>query len=147
MADPLDAATKETIKATAPALRKHGLAITKRMYERLFEDAEIKAMFDEAEQSSGRQPERLAQAILAYAENVDKLEALGGAVDRMVVRHVECGVHAEHYPYVANALLPAIGDVLGAAATPAILEAWGKAYWFLADILIAAEAEKYAQAG
>jgi nitric oxide dioxygenase len=33
--------------------------------------------------------------------------------------------------------------VLGEAATPAILAAWGEAYWFLADILIAREAAIY----
>ncbi len=40
----------------------------------------------------------------------------------------------EHYPVVAEALLGAISEVLGEAATPAILGAWGEAYWFLADI-------------
>ena len=50
---------------------------------------------------------------------------------------------AEHYPYVANALLPAIRDVLGDAATDEVLAAWGEAYWFLADILIAKEAALY----
>lgn len=146
MADPLSQDTMAIIKSTAPALRAHGLAITTRMYERLFEDAEIKAMFDQAEQKSGRQPKRLAGAILAYAENIDKLEALGGAVEQMTKRHVETGVKPEHYPHVANALLPAIQDVLGDAATPEIIDAWGKAYWVLADILIGVEKGKYAAA-
>ena len=138
--------TPETIaivKATGPALQKHGVAITSRMYERLFVDEDIKAMFDQAAQESGEQPKRLAAAILGYAQNIDRLEALGGAVERMVQRHVETGVKAEHYPYVANALLPAIRDVLGEAATDEVLAAWGEAYWFLADILIGKEAERY----
>jgi hemoglobin-like flavoprotein len=131
------------VKATAPALQAHGLAITKRMYERLFVDEGIKAMFDQAAQASGEQPQRLANAIIAYAQNIDKLQNLSGPVARMAARHVETGVRAEHYPYVANALLPAIKDVLGDAATDEILAAWGEAYWFLADILIAQEAELY----
>ena len=131
------------VKATAPALQAHGLAITKRMYERLFVDEGIKAMFDQAAQASGEQPQRLANAIIAYAQNIDKLQNLSGPVARMAARHVETGVKAEHYPYVANALLPAIKDVLGDAATDEILAAWGEAYWFLADILIAQEAELY----
>ena len=62
----------------------------------------------------------------------------------MVQRHVETGVKAEHYPFVAAALLPAIRDVLGAeVATDAVLNAWGEAYWMLADILIAAETDQY----
>ncbi|MCF8708481.1 globin domain-containing protein [Rhizorhapis sp. SPR117] len=138
--------TPETIaivKATGPALQKHGLAITTRMYERLFVDEDIRALFDQAAQENGDQPKRLAAAILGYAQNIDKLEALGPAVERMVQRHVETGVKAEHYPYVANALLPAIRDVLGEAATDEVLAAWGEAYWFLAEILIGKEAEIY----
>ncbi|WP_022677658.1 globin domain-containing protein [Novosphingobium sp. B-7] len=136
-----------TVKATAPALEKHGLDITTAMYKRLFENAEVAAMFDRAAQDSGEQPRRLAAAILAYARNIDKLGTLTGPVQRMVARHVETGVKAEHYPLVAEALLPAIRDVLGAeVATDAVLAAWGEAYWMLAEILIAAEAEAYATA-
>lgn len=135
------------VKATAPALEKHGLAITTAMYARLFENEDIAAMFDRAAQASGEQPKRLAAAILAYAKNIDKLANLGPAVARMVARHVETGVKAEHYPYVADALLPAIRDVLGAeVATDEVLGAWGEAYWMLADLLIAAEAQAYAEA-
>ncbi|MBA4354860.1 MAG: hypothetical protein C0409_09225 [Novosphingobium sp.] len=138
---------KTIVKATAPAIEKHGVAITTAMYARLFQNPDVAAMFDRAAQESGEQPRRLAGAILAYAKNIDKLENLGPAVHRMVARHVETGVKAEHYPLVAQALLPAIRDVLGAdVATDEVLGAWGEAYWMLADILIAAEAEAYAAA-
>ena len=139
----LSETTIRTVKATAPVLVQHGVAITTRMYERLFVDAEIKALFDQAAQASGEQPRRLAAAIVAFAQNVDNLPALAGAVERMAEKHVRSRVKAEHYPAVANALLPAIRDVLGEAATDDVLEAWGHAYWFLADILIAREAGLY----
>lgn len=134
------------VKATAPALEKHGVEITRRMYQRLFQNEDIKAMFDQAAQESGEQPQRLANAIVAYAKNIDKLEALGSAVERMAVRHVETHVKPEHYPYVAEALLPAIKDILGDAATDEVLGAWGEAYWFLANILIGREAQLYTDA-
>lgn len=135
------------VKSTAPALEKHGVAITTAMYARLFKNAEIAAMFDLAAQQSGEQPRRLAGAILAYARNIDKLHNLGIAVERMVTRHVETGVKPDHYPHVAAALLPAIRDVLGTeVATDEVLAAWGEAYWMLADILIAAEARTYRSA-
>jgi len=137
--------TMATVKATAPALQQHGVAITTAMYRRLFVNEEVKALFDMAAQDSGEQPKRLAGAILAYAQNIDKLQNLGPAVQRMVARHIETGVKAEHYPYVAEALLPAIRDVLGDAATDEILAAWGEAYWFLAEILIGKETEAYAE--
>src|SRR4051795_9703096 len=43
----------------------------------------------------------------------------------------------------AEALLGAIKDVLGDAATDEILAAWGEAYWLLADVLIAREGHLY----
>lgn len=145
MTKPLSEQTIAIVKATAPALQEHGVAITTRMYERLFVNEEVKAMFDQAAQQSGEQPRRLAAAILGYAQNVDKLQNLDAAVRRMVQRHVETGVRAEHYPLVAEALLPAIRDVLGDAATDEVLAAWGEAYWFLAEILIGKEAMAYAE--
>ena len=46
MRQPLGAEAKAIVKSTAPALQQHGLAITQRMYERLFVDPDVKAMFD-----------------------------------------------------------------------------------------------------
>jgi nitric oxide dioxygenase len=146
MSKPLSPETIAIVKATAPALQQHGVAITTRMYERLFVDPAIKALFDQAAQASGEQPKRLAAAILAFAQNVDKLDVLTSAIERIAARHVETHIKAEHYPAVANALLPAIRDVLGDAATDDVLNAWGEAYWFLADVLIGREAKMYADA-
>lgn len=146
MTKPLSSQTLTLVKATAPALQQHGVEITARMYQRLFVDPEIKALFDMAAQESGEQPKRLAAAILAFAQNVDKLDVLKGAIERIAERHVKTHIKPEHYPAVANALLPAIRDILGEAATDDILAAWGEAYWFLADILINREAEIYKEA-
>jgi hemoglobin-like flavoprotein len=143
MADPLSPETLAIVQSTAPALQEHGLAITTRMYERLFVDPEMKALFDQAAFTSGEQPKRLAAAILAFAKNVDNLPALSGAVERICARHVETHIKPEHYPAVANALLPAIKDVLGDAVDDTVLDAWGQAYWFLADILKQREAQLY----
>ncbi|MDT7535641.1 globin domain-containing protein [Sphingobium sp. SA2] len=144
MSASLSDSTIAIVKSTGPALRQHGVAITTAMYARLFQDAEVKRMFDQAAQVSGEQPKRLAAAILGYAENIDKLGALDGAVARMVARHVQTGVKPEHYPKVAAALLPAIREVLGEqVATDAVLDAWAEAYQFLADILIAKEEIAY----
>ena len=143
MTRPLSPEVIQIVKSTAPALQQHGVAITTRMYERVFVDPEIKKLFDQAAQESGEQPKRLAAAILAFAQNVDKLPVLETAIERMAERHVETGVQPEHYPAVAEALLPAIRDVLGDAATDEVLDAWGQAYWFLADVLINREKTLY----
>ncbi|TWI55064.1 nitric oxide dioxygenase [Pseudomonas duriflava] len=146
MTKPLSPETLAIVKATAPMLQEHGVAITTRMYERLFVNPEIKALFDEAAHISGEQPKRLAAAIVAYAKNIDNLDAIQGAVDKICARHVATHVKAEHYPAVADALLPAIKDILGDAATDDILNAWGEAYWFLADIMIEREKALYGEA-
>lgn len=143
---PLSAETIAIIKSTAPALQKHGVEITTRMYERLFKDPEVEALFDAAAQKSGEQPKRLAGAILAFAQNADKLEVLTPAIERICARHVATHIKAEHYPAVAEALLPAIKDVLGDAVDETVLAAWGEAYWFLADIMINRERTLYAGA-
>lgn len=132
------------VKATVPALAAHGTEITRAMYARLFQDDHIAALFNHSHQGQdGTQTKALAGAILAYASNIDNLGALGGAVERIAQKHVGLQIQPDHYPYVAKALLGAIGDVLGDAATGDILDAWGEAFWFLADILKGRESTLY----
>lgn len=140
MAAALSADTIARVKATVPALAEHGEKITLAMYARLFQDDHIRALFNHANQGTGAQPKALAGAILAYAQNIDNLCVVLPVVERIAHKHVGYHILAEHYPFVAKALLGAIQDVLGEAATDEILAAWGEAYWFLADILIGREA-------
>src|SRR5690606_21699358 len=136
MPQPLSAQTIAPVKATVPALAEHGPAITKAMYARLFQDEHIRALFNHANQGEGgAQLHALAGAIVAYALNIDNLEVLLPVVERIAQKHVGYDILPEHYPYVARALLGAIGEVLGDAATEEIVNAWGEAYWFLAEIL------------
>lgn len=136
----LSETTITVVKATVPALAEHGAAITAAMYARLFQDEHIRALFNQANQESGSQVKALAGAVLAYARNIDNLGALGPAVERMAQKHIGYNILPEHYPYVATALLGAIKDVLGEAATDDILNAWGEAYWALANLLMGHEA-------
>lgn len=136
----LSAQTIAHVKATVPALAEHGRSITKAMYATLFKDDHIRALFNHANQGEhGAQVHALAAAILAYAQNIDNLGALTPVVERIAYKHVGYNILPEHYPYVATALLGAIKEVLDEAATEEILEAWGQAYWLLADIFIARE--------
>lgn len=136
----LEPKTIALVKASIPALATHGTDITKAMYRRLFEDAHIKALFNPSHQGeNGSQVNALAAAILGYAQNIDNLGVLGPVVERIAQKHIGYHILPEHYPFVARALLGAIQEVLGEHATPEILEAWGQAFWFLADILQARE--------
>ncbi|MGF6641369.1 hemoglobin-like flavoprotein [Paraburkholderia sp. Clong3] len=143
MSAPLSPETIAIVKSTAPVIQQYGVAITTRMYERLFVDPEMRDLFDEAAQKSGEQPKRLAAALLAFASNADNLDILTAAIEHIAARHVAMRVKPEHYPAVANALLPAIKDVLGDAAEERVLNAWGEAYWFLAEVLKSRENTLY----
>ncbi|MFS8054105.1 NO-inducible flavohemoprotein [Rhizobium sp. BR 317] len=146
MKQPLSTQTIALVKATVPALEAHGLEIVKEMYARMFQNAEIRDLFNQSHHGdAGSQPRALTGAILAYASNIDNLGALAPAVERIAQKHVGLQILPEHYPHVADALLGAIKAVLGDAATDDILAAWGEAYWFLADILIAREARVYTE--
>ncbi len=138
----LSAKTIAIVKQSVPALEAHGSDITKAMYARLFRDEHIRNLFNHANQGEGgSQVHALAAAILGYARNIENLGALTPVVERIAHKHIGYHILPEHYPYVAEALLAAIGDVLGDAATPALLDAWGEAYWFLADILKGRESD------
>jgi nitric oxide dioxygenase len=144
MPDELSDRTIALVKATVPVLETHGLAITHRMYERMFQNGAIRDLFNQSHHGeTGSQPKALASAILAYARNIEGLAALAPAVERISQKHVGLNILPEHYPYVADALLGAIKDVLDDAATDEILAAWGEAYWYLAEVLIAREKTIY----
>src|SRR3954453_4441171 len=144
MSAPLSAQTIALVKATVPALEAHGLEITRRMYQRMFANEAIRDLFNQSHHGdTGSQPKALATAVLAYAQNIDRLDVLGAAVERIAQKHVGLQILPEHYPTVAESLLGAIKDVLGDAATDEILAAWGEAYWFLAHVLIGRERAIY----
>ena len=144
MAKELGEATKALVRATVPALAAHGSEITAAMYVLLFKDEEVRTLFNQSNQGEGgRQTKALAQAILAYAQNIDNPGVLAGALERIAQKHAGLQIQPRHYPYVANALLSAIEQVLGDAATEEVLQAWGEAFWFLADILIGRETQVY----
>src|SRR3954466_1429623 len=146
MADALNDTTIELVKKTVPALEANGTAVTDRMYEILFRNPDIRDLFNQSHHGeTGAQSKALTAAVIAYARNIDNLGVLGSRVERITQKHVGLNILPEHYHFVADALLGAIEGVLGEAATDEVLEAWGEAYWFLADLLMAREASIYAR--
>jgi len=134
----------QIVKSTVPVLQQHGEAITQRFYTILFEEnPALKNVFNMANQAKGQQPRALASAVIAYAANIDQLQNLGPAVLRIAHKHASLDVKAEHYPIVGATLLKAIGEVLGDAITPEIVDAWAAAYGQLAEIMIGVEKGMY----
>jgi len=133
------------ITATVPILKEGGETLTRHFYQKLFRDyPQVVPFFNQAHQHGGTQQRALANSILMYASNIERLEALGPLVSTIVNKHVSLQIQRAHYPMVGAALLGAIREVLGAeVATDAVLEAWGAAYGQLAEILIGAEQQVY----
>jgi nitric oxide dioxygenase len=136
------------VKSTAPILAEHGELLTRHFYKRMFEhNPEVAPFFNPANQAAGRQQKALAAAICAYAANIDNLAVLGGAVELIAQKHASLQIQPEHYPIVGANLLASIREVLGAGATDDVVNAWGEAYGFLADILIGREKQIYKEHG
>ncbi len=134
----------ELVKATVPVLREHGVALTSHFYKRMLShNPELMQVFNMGHQRAGFQQQALAGAVLAYAENIENLPALLGAVAHIANKHVSVGIRAEHYPIVGKHLIASIKEVLGNAAIPELIDAWTAAYMQLADVLIGAEKAIY----
>lgn len=138
----------QIVRSTVPVLKAHGNDITTHFYKILLEEIpELHNIFNTANQANGFQPRALAGSLYAYASNIDDLGALSPAVEKICQKHASLYVQPEHYKIVGEYLLRAMGDVLGAALTKDVLDAWEAAYWQLANIMIAKEGQIMDQAG
>jgi len=143
----MDARVRELVKATIPVLKEHGVALTTYFYQRLFRhNPELKNIFNQSHNETGKQPVALAMAVLAYAENIDDPSVLAPVITLIANKHASVGIRAEHYPIVGKHLLASIREVLGDAASDELIAAWGVAYGALADVFIDAESKLYDQA-
>jgi len=140
----LSAKTIEVVESTIPLLAEHGEAITRHFYDKLLtENPELNNVFNPSNQAQGGQARALADAVFAYANNLNNLEALLPAVARIAHKHVSLGVKPEQYPIIGGALLSAIQDVASLPDGHPALVAWGEAYGVLADVFINAEEALY----
>jgi len=144
MATALTQAQIDIVKSTAPVLKEHGVNITTTMYNNLLAaNPDLRNVFSMTSQTTGRQPRALAGAVLAYATYIDDLPKLHDAVELIAHKHASLQITAPQYDLVGQTLIAAIGQVLGDAATPDIVDAWTKAYAVLAGVFIGREAELY----
>ncbi|KAJ5433467.1 Flavohemoprotein [Penicillium daleae] len=136
----------QLIKATVPVLVEHGQTITTVFYKNMLAaHPELNNIFNVPNQRNGHQTRALAGALFAYAANIDNLGALGPAVELICNKHASLYIQPEQYQIVGKHLIEAMGEVLGDALTAEIKEAWGVAYWQLADIMIGREKQIYEQ--
>lgn len=135
---------KDLVKASIPALEAHGVDITRSFYEQLIKDNPgLNDIFNVINQVTLDQPKALANAVYAYAANIDDLTPLGPVVELIANKHASMYVRPEQYGVVGTHLLQAIQRILGDAVTPELLGAWEAAYWQLAKIFISREDQLY----
>lgn len=145
---PLSPSQLAIIKATVPMLQAHGEAITKTMYNNMIgANPDMRDIFSHTSQVTGSQPRALARAVVAYAMYIDDLPKLTHAIERIAQKHVSLFIRPEQYDTVGTHLIGAIGQVLGDAATPPIVDAWTAAYGILASVFIGRERALYAADG
>ncbi|MEI8658822.1 NO-inducible flavohemoprotein [Vibrio sp. Hal054] len=135
---------KSLVLATVPVLRESGVALTTYFYQRMLKhNPELKNVFNQSHQKTGNQPQALAMAVLAYAENINDPSVLLSVVERIAHKHTSLGIRAEQYGIVGKHLLASIKEVLGDAASDELIDAWAAAYQQLADLFIDVESKLY----
>lgn len=126
--------TINLIKESAAIITKYSPQITLRMYVILFDKhPEMKKIF---ENSPEDQYMKLAQALSAYAVNIEKLHILTPALEMIAKDHNKHNVLPSHYPIVGMALIEAMEDILNDNASLELIDAWREAYKHLASVLI-----------
>jgi nitric oxide dioxygenase len=136
----------DIVKATAPVVAEHANTITATFYPILFRDfPEVREVFNQTHQGGGSQPKALANAVVAFAANIERFDEIKPALRHIIEKHVSLNISAPQYEAVAVSLLKAIAEVLGSAVTPEVADAWGAAFWVLANFLIGEENQEYAR--
>ncbi|WP_166823162.1 globin domain-containing protein [Brevibacterium limosum] len=137
------------VKDTLPVIGSAIGDITPVFYDRMFTARPdlLRDLFNRGNQAQGEQQKALAGAIAAYAsllvsEDVPNIDAM---MSRIANKHASLGITEDQYPIVYEHLFAAIGEVLGDAVTPEIVDAWTEVYWDMAHTLIRAERELYAR--
>ncbi len=136
----------DIVKSTIPLLESAGPALTQHFYQRMFShNPELKDIFNMTHQKTGRQSVALFEAVAAYAKNIENLEALTSAVERIAHKHTSFNIQAQHYQIVGHHLIETLRELATEAFTPEVEEAWTAAYLFLAQVFIDREGELYLQ--
>lgn len=140
----LDQKTIDTVKATRYILEEAGPELTDHFYKRMFTlNPELKHIFNLTNQHSGRQQVALFVAIAAYAKNIENLEVLQVAVERIAQKHTSFNIQPQHYDIVGGHLIETLRELAGDLFTPEVEEAWVVAYGFLASVFIGRERDLY----
>ncbi|WP_241616992.1 NO-inducible flavohemoprotein [Rosenbergiella epipactidis] len=137
---------KHLIQQTIPVLKTNGQALTDYFYQRMLSQVpELKETFNMGHQRDGKQAKALANAVLAYAENIEDPSVLLPVINMICQRHVSLAIQAPDYAIVGEHLLHSISEVLSLSMEDELIDAWAAAYQQLAALMIDTEKRMYAQ--
>ena len=143
--------SRPVIEATLPDVDQHIQEIADSFYRHLFDTHPelLDGVFNRGNQAEGTQKVALAGAVVAFATALvntpDHLPE--NLLARVGHKHASLGIEPDQYQIVHDALLWAIGDVLGDAVTPRVAAAWDEVYWLMAYTLIHIERGIYSSRG
>jgi nitric oxide dioxygenase len=133
--------TWQVITETQSLFMKHHKDISMLMYKKMFENhPELKPMFANA---PFNQPRMFEAAIMAFLVSKDDPDFLHSYRVGICSHHVEAGVKEEHYDMMAEALFDSMSEVMKDEATPEMIDAWKKWFYFMANILMEREKQHY----
>jgi hemoglobin-like flavoprotein len=102
-------------------------------YKRLFEiEPATAALFKGDMREQGR---RFMQVLATAVGSLSSMSTLVPIVQRLGLRHAACGVTADHYDSVQQALLWTLALILQDEYTDEVRSAWATAYAMLAGIM------------
>jgi hemoglobin-like flavoprotein len=115
-------ASLERIRGSFDLLSPHLDGMTRRFYSQLFTARPETRQLFKIEMDVQRQ--HLAAALALIVKNLAMFDALEEPLQELGAQHAAVGVRPEHYPFVRDAMLDAIGEVLGPAWTPQLASDW-----------------------
>ena len=137
---------KELIQQTVPVLKANGQALTDYFYQRMLSQVPaLRETFNMGHQRDGKQAKALANAVLAYAENIEDPSVLLPVINMICQKHVSLNIQAPDYAVVGEHLLHSISEVLSLPMEDQLIDAWAAAYQQLAALMIDTEKRIYAQ--
>jgi hemoglobin-like flavoprotein len=78
----------------------------------------------------------LQDALVAVIEHLEDPVWLGRTLSGLGAKHVDYGVTPEMYPWVAECLIAALAEIVGAAWRPEHAEAWHAALAAVSDLML-----------
>jgi len=140
----LNPSTIDIVKSTAPLIAETGPKLTTHFYQRMFSHhPELNDIFNLTHQDSGRQREALFNAIYGYAANIDNIEALLPAVEKIAQKHTSFNITPAQYQIVGAHLIATLDELFSPGQ--AVLDAWEEAYGLLAKVFIEREEAIYSE--